>query len=315
MYSRRRHRIVAAAIALATCAPALAAPQVTTDIAPVQSIVAAVMAGVGSPDLIVPPGASEHGYALRPSEARALAAADLVVWIGPQLTPWLAGPIAALAGEAPLLTLTDAPGVRLLDVREGGPFEAHDHPTDEDHAGHDHAEAAGADPHVWLDPLNAAAIATAVATELGAIDPANAGAYADNAEAFAAEMAALTAELEARLAPLRDRPFFVFHDAYQYFEARFALPAAGAVALSDAEPPSASRVTEIRDRIAQADIACVFTEPQFEPRLVATLIEGAPTRTGALDPLGAGLDPGPGLYPALLRGLADDLVACLGPQA
>jgi len=324
------------AATLAVCAPALAAPQVSADIAPVQSIVAAVMTGGGAPQLIVPPGVSEHTYALRPSEAGALEAADLVVWVGPRLTPWLADPIAALAGDATILTLTEATGLRLLDVREGGPFEPHahgaedhaeDHGSDHDHdhdhdhdepghaADHDHRSSAGPDPHVWLDPQNAAAIADAVAVKLAEIDPENAALYAANAAAFAAEMEALSIELEARLAPLRGRAFFVFHDAYHYFEERFALPAAGSIALNDAEAPRAARVAEIRERLAREDVVCVFAEPQFEPKLIATVIEGAPIRTGALDPLGAGLEPGPGLYPALMRGLADGLAACLDPKS
>ena len=147
------------------------------------------------------------------------------------------------------------------------------------------------------------------------IDPGNAAAYAANAEAFAAGMTDLTAEIDARLAPLRGQSFFVFHDAYQYFEDRFALPAAGSIALNDAEAPRAPRVSEIRARIAEGDVACVFAEPQFEPKLIATVIEGSAARGGTLDPLGAALEPGPELYPALLRGLADGLADCLAPKS
>lgn len=307
-----RRSFFALAALLTACGPAVATPRVTTDIAPVQSIVAAVMQGVGMPDLIMPPGASEHSHSLRPSEARALESADLVVWVGPRLTPWLADPIAALAGGATLMTLTETSGIRLLEVRVGGPFEAHgDHEDGAEDHDHDHDATGGPDPHVWLDPLNAAAIAGAVALELSEIDPGNAEIYAANAGDFATEMEALTAEIDARLAPLRGRAFFVFHDAYQYFEDRFGLPAAGSIALNDARPPQAARVAAIRARLAQSDVACVFSEPQFEPKLIATVIEGVPTRTGPLDPLGVGLAPGPGLYPALMRGLADGLEACL----
>ncbi len=318
-----------------------AAPRVAVDVVPVHSLVARVMAGMGAPDLIVPPGASPHGYALRPSVAAGLAEADLVVWVGPGLTPWLAGPLDALAPEATRLTLSQVPGVELLPIRTGGPFEAHDHEhaageahddhgheAAEAHGDHDHDHEAGdahgehdhadadersEDPHLWLDPMNAAAAAAAIATELSALDPANAAAYSANAEAFATEMETLTAELTARLAPLRETGFFVFHDAYQYFEARFEIPAAGSISLNDAGSPGASRVRQLQDRLSDEAIACVFAEPEFEPKLIATLIEGTPVRTGTLDPLGAGLEPGPDLYPLLLRNLATDLVACLEP--
>jgi zinc transport system substrate-binding protein len=316
-----RPYLLAATLALAP-APLAAAPRVVADIAPVHSIVVRVMDGAGAPELLVPPGASPHGYALRPSEAGRLDAAEVVFWIGPSLTPWLEGPLGALASGARHVELARAEGVTLLPMREGGPFEAHAHDNhdlddhddahgdhDHDHAGDDHGPADG---HLWLDPANAAAIAAAVAAELATLDPANAGLYTANAKAFAAELTALNADIEATLDPLQGRPFIVFHDAYQYFEAAFDLPAAGSISLGEADAPSAARVAEIRDRIAAAGVACVFAEPQFEPRLVATVIEGSDARSGVLDPVGAGLDPGPGLYPALLTGLARGFADCLG---
>jgi zinc transport system substrate-binding protein len=316
--------LVLAAIVLAA-APLAAAPRVVADIAPVHSIVARVMAGAGTPELLMPPGASPHGYALRPSEAARLDAAGIVFWIGPALTPWLAGPLAALSPDARHVELAEAEGVTLLPMRAGGPFEVHDHDHDHDddhghgdHAGHDdddhdreHA-ADSADGHLWLDPGNAAAIADAAAAALADIDPENAALYIANAEAFAAELTALSAEIDATLDPLRGRPFVVFHDAYQYFEAAFGLPAAGSISLGEADAPSAARVAEIRERIAAEGVVCVFAEPQFEPRLVATVIEGSDARSGVLDPVGADLEPGPGLYPALLTGLAQGFADCLG---
>ena len=280
-------------------------PRVATDIAPIHSIAARVMAGVGAPELIVAPGASEHDYALRPSEAALLQAADIVIWVGPTLTPWLAGPIAALAPDATLVTLEETTGVATLPIRGGGPFEPH---ADADEP----APAAGApDGHLWLDPANAAAAAAAIAATLAKADPANAAAYTANAAAFTTELASLTAALDAELAPVRGKPFIVFHDAYQYFEHRFAIPAAGSVALHDAVAPGTARVAAIRDRVRDAHVVCAFTEPQFEPKLLATLIEGTDVRTGVLDPLGASLTPGPALYPALLQALTDSLAACL----
>jgi len=308
--------------------PASAAPAVAVDIAPVQSIVARVMAGVGEPGLVVPPGASPHGYALRPSEAQLLQEAGLVVWVGPALDPWLAGPIDTLAPEAARVTLQDAPSIRLLPIRTGGPFEPHEHDhdseaTDSDHDNeaadtdhdHDHEhehEHGGPDGHLWLDPDNAVAAARAVAAALAPLDPENAATYEANAEAFATEMAALTEEIDDRLAPVRGRRFIVFHDAYQYFEERFDVPAAGSISLQEGVPPGAARVAEIHDRVRDERIVCAFTEPQFEPRLLGTVIEGADVRTGVLDPIGAALPQRPDLYTALMLGLADSLADCLG---
>ena len=281
-------------------APAAAAPRVAVDIAPVASIAAAVMAGLGAPEPILPPGASPHGYALRPSEAARLQDAEIVVWVGPALTPWLADPIDALAPGARLVTLADLPGLTLLPpARRTRCSSQHEH----EHS-HEDGEAA-IDPHLWLDPNNGAAIATGLATALGEADPANADAYAANARAFAAEMETLSAGIADTLAPVRDRRFIVFHDAYQYFEHRFDLPAAASVALQDGVSPGAARVRELRELMRAEDVACAFAEPQFEPRLLATLTEGTDVRTATLDPLGAGLAPGPSLYPELLTNLAD----------
>jgi zinc transport system substrate-binding protein len=337
-----RPLILTAALGLAAT-PLAAAPRVVVDIAPVHSIVARVMDGAGTPELLMPPGASPHGYALRPSEAARLDGAEIVFWIGLDLTPWLEGPLDSLASGADHVELARAEGVTVLPMREGGPFETHDHDhdhadqavhdhddhdhddhdhthDDHDHAAeHDHAHdddhghaAGAADGHLWLDPANAAAIAAAVAAELAAHDPENAALYTANAAAFAGELTAISAEIDAGLAPLRGRPFVVFHDAYQYFEVAFDLPAAGSISLGEADAPSAARVAEIRDRIAAEGVVCVFAEPQFEPRLVATVIEGSAARSGTLDPIGAELEPGPGLYPALLTDLAQHLADCLG---
>jgi zinc transport system substrate-binding protein len=309
-------RIIGLILTTAVALPGVAgaAPRVATDIAPVHSITARVMAGIGEPGLIVPPGASPHGYALRPSEAQLLQDAAVVVWIGPDLTPWLADPIDALAPGATRVTLQDTPGIVTLPIREGGPFEPDEHEhehAEEEHAEHD--DHAGADDgHLWLDPDNAVAAARAIAATLAAADPENAAAYAANAEAFATESAAQTQAIAARLAPLRGRPFIVFHDAYQYFEHRFDFPAAGSIALQDGVAPGTARVAEIRDRVRREDIVCAFAEPEFEPKLLGTVIEGTDVRTGVLDGIGAALPPGPGLYPALLDGIADSLADCLG---
>jgi zinc transport system substrate-binding protein len=339
--------------ALVTSTAALAdVPRVAVDIAPVHSLVARVMDGVGAPDLVIPPGASPHEYSLRPSEARALQEADLVFWVGEDLTPWLEGAVETLAEGAEVTALLEADGVARLSFREDALFEAHDHghaghdrdhdeahdhDHDHDHghdeAGHDdhahddhghddheeHAEADGHDdhahgaydPHAWLSPDNAAAWLTVIAAELSAADPENAGTYEANGAAAAAEIEALRAEIDATLAPVRDGRFIVFHDAYQYFETAFDIPAAGAISLSDASDPSPARIAEIQGRVTDEAIDCVLAEPQYSPALVSTVLDGTEAETGVLDPLGSDLEPGPALYPQLLRNLADTLAACL----
>ena len=168
------------------------------------------------------------------------------------------------------------------------------------------------DPHVWLNPANAKAMATAMAQELAAADPANADRYAANAEVFSARLDGVEERLVARLAPVKDRPFIVFHDAYHYFEDRFDLRLAGSVSLSDAADPGPARVESVRALIKKDGAACIFTEPQFNARLVAQLTAGTNVGAAELDPLGADLTPGPDLYPMLLERLGAAIADCLG---
>lgn len=276
-------------------------PRVAVDIAPVHSLVARVMQGVGTPDLIVQTGASVHEYSLRPSEASALQEADLVFWVSPDLTPWMKDAIQTLATDAAVTELLEADGTMELAFREGAIFEAHD----------DEGEDGAHDTHAWLAPENAATWLNVIAGQLSVADPKNAGAYFANAAAGRSEIEALSDEINKILLPVRGKPFIVFHDAYQYFEVGFDFPAAGAISLSDASDPSPARIAEIQSRIAEEGIDCVLAEPQFNQGLVATVLEGTEAGTGVLDPLGSELEPGPALYPQLMRNLATALAECL----
>ena len=309
-------------------------PQVAADIGPVHSLVARVMEGVGTPDLIMQQGASPHEYSLRPSEAQALQDADLVFWVGADLSPWLAGAIETLAGNAQATELMEAAGTIVLESRDNALFEKHghadegghedsDHHDHDDHAedAHDHDDHAEEghddhahsqwDPHAWLSPNNAMTWLNVIAGQLSATDPDNAGAYFANAAAGRAEIEATVAEVNATLETLRGGQFIVFHDAYQYFESAFDFPAAGAISLSDASDPSPSRIAEIQARVADEGIDCVLAEPQFNRGLVETVLNGTQAQTGILDPLGSDLEPGPTLYPQLIRGMAATLASCM----
>jgi zinc transport system substrate-binding protein len=278
---------------------------VVASIAPVHSLVARVMQGAGAPHLLLPPGASPHDHALRPSDAAALERAALVFWVGPRLERWLERSLTTLAAGARVVRLADTTGLTRLALRQGAVFEADEPETEPAHEDE-------TDPHLWLDPENAKLWLDAIAAALAEADPARRALYLANAEAARAELDALAAEIDARLAPVRGRPFVVFHDAFHYFESRFGIEAAGAVALGDARAPGPARIARIRDRIRALRAVCLFREPQFRSALVATVAEGTGVRIGLLDPLGAGLRPGPDLYPDLLRGLAENLADCLG---
>lgn len=287
-----------------------AAPRVVTDIAPVHSLVARVMEGVETPVLLLPPNASPHGYAMRPGEAQALSDAQLVFWVGETLTPWLAHAVESLANRAQIIELGAVEGLVRLGYREGVAFDAHDH-----HA-HAHADEHDSeiDPHFWLDPVNAILWVKEIAARLSNADPQNAARYAANATVALAELSALKEELEAQLADFRDAPFIVFHDGYHYFEARFGVEAVGALSLSDAAMPGPKRLRAIHRTIEETGVRCIFAEPQQSEKLIRVASEGTDARMAMLDPLGASLEPGPALYPALMRNMASSLTDCLGAQ-
>ena len=319
--------IISSAIAtLATTLPALAeVPRVVTDIHPVHSLVAQVMGDLGTPELLLSQGASEHDFQLRPSQAADLAEADFVVWIGPELTPWLDRALDGLGEGSARLALLQAPGTETREFSKDGAHGAegdHDHGHEEaaEDADHDHAEAGhddhghshdGIDPHAWLDPANAETWLNAISAELSRLDPQNAATYTANAAAAAAEIKALDAEIAATLAPLQGQPIVVYHDAYGYFAAHYGLEIFGSIALGDATAPGAARLADLRDSVAADTSLCLFPEAQHDPALVQQLAEGTGARVGgALDPNGSTVEPGPAAYATLLRNLAQTMVAC-----
>ena len=341
---RRLARAALCALALPGVSAAGAMPEVVVGIKPIHALVAGVMGEAGEPRLIVHGAASPHTYQMRPSEAAALHAADLVVWVGEDLETFLSDPIADLGSGAEILTLHQVPGMRLLPNRSGGVWDAsHDHGHEDDHAaghdgdheddhaaGHDgeheddHAAGHGGeheddhahgeiDVHVWLDPHNARRIVDVVAASLARLDPERAATYRRNAAAMEERITALEKSLQVQLAPVRSRAFVVFHDAYQYFERAFGLRgAAGAVTLGPDRLPGAKRLISLRRVLVEREVRCLFIEPQFEPRLALGLVESTEVRTGTLDPLGADLTPGPDAWFDLLRRMGDSLAGCLG---
>jgi zinc transport system substrate-binding protein len=280
---------------------AAAAPTVLATIKPVHSLVAAVMAGVGTPELLIGGANSVHSYAMKPSDAGKIARAELIFEIGPDLETYLQAPLKNLS-HGKTVALEYVPGVVRLPARHGGLWE-----EDEDHD-HGHGPA---DPHLWLDPHNAAAMTRAIAAVLAGADLANARRYRDNAARVVADLDRLDGELAATLAPVRGRPYLVFHDAYQYFERRYDLHPAGAVTVAPDRAVGPSRLVALRRIIDARQARCLFREPQFPPRLIDTLKGRTAIREGVLDPLGADLAPGPALYGEVLRALAQSLAQCL----
>ncbi len=292
---------------------ATATPRVVATVAPVHSLVAAIMAGVGEPHLLIRGIASPHDFVLRPSDRRALGEAQLVFWVGEGLESFLPRVLAVLDKSVRTVELARLEGVERLPQRAGGIWAAaaHAEPSTPERDEHRHGAATGYNPHLWLDPRNASRWALGMVDALSAVDPANAVRYRRNGEQLQAGLKALDGELQQALAPVHATPYVVFHDAYHYLEHRYQLSPAGSVSLGDGRAPGARRLHEIRQLFNERGAYCIFTEPQFEPRIIRTLVEGTAVRVSELDPLGARIAPGPELYFRLMRELSRSLVECL----
>jgi len=281
-----RFAVLILVVLLSAALPARAEVNAVASIAPVQSLLAGVMDGVGVPGVLVRGGRSPHDYVMKPSDARMLHGGDVVFWIGPGMEGFLAKPVEALAGNVRVVRLGG----------EGGDQDGRD----------------GEEPHIWLDPRIASRMVRDMVRVLGEIDGANAERYRTNGGKVRAGLITLERELHKILRPVAVVPYLVYHDAYRYFEKRFDLADQGAVAVHADRPPGARRVAMLRRKIVNGDIVCVFTEPQFTPALAKMLVQGTSARLGSLDPLGAGLKEGPMLYGEMMRGMAQSMLSCLG---
>jgi zinc transport system substrate-binding protein len=314
--------IISLALASTLSLPAAAeVPLVVTDIPPVGSLVAQVMGDLGSPVVLLDKGADAHAFQLRPSQAADLQKAGLIVWIGPEMTPWLDRALSGLGDGTPEVRLLAEPGT----MRQG--FANHDAHDDHDaekaeagHADHDAAEHvegdhaghahSGTDPHAWLDPANAGVWLGVIAARLSELDPGNAATYAANAARARTDLAALDAEVKAMLAPAAATPIVVFHNAYGYFAGHYGLTVAGAISDGDAAAPGAAHLKELQADLAATPV-CLFPEANHDPKLVAAIAEGTGAKVGAaLDPEGSALPNGPNLYGDMMRSMAATIAGC-----
>ncbi|MDM8557962.1 zinc ABC transporter substrate-binding protein [Candidatus Parabeggiatoa sp. HSG14] len=281
-----------------------APPQVMVTIKPIHALVSGVMAGVDKPLMLLRGGESPHNYSLRPSQVRQLHAANLVIWVSPNVETFLEKIISTLSSKTQILRLVDVPDLMLLKIREGGIWKTHRHSDF-------HHTQDTQDPHIWLDPRNAKVIVQAVAHSLSQIDRKNASHYMANATRLIKQLEQLDQELQYQLMPIKHIPFLVFHDAFQYFEHRYELNAVGSISLSPETRLSVKRLYQLRHHLKKQQVRCVFSEPQLESTLITTLIENTSVQRGILDPLGMELTPGKEAYFTLLRNLVKSITQCL----
>ncbi|NMZ27981.1 zinc ABC transporter substrate-binding protein [Pseudomonas protegens] len=295
---------VAFTFSLFAIGSAQAEVRVLTSIKPLQLIAAAVQDGVAVPEVLLPPGASPHNYALRPSDVRKVQSVDLLYWIGPDMEGFL--PRVLKGRSLPSVAVQDLPGMKLRHFAE----DSHSHAEDADEHDHDHRPGT-LDAHLWLSPINARVIATRMAADLSAADPANAARYQNNLKAFSERLDALDARLKARLAGIAGKPYFVFHEAFDYFEDAYGLKHAGVFSVAAEVQPGAQHVAAMRARLQQVGKTCVFSEPPLRPRLAETLVAGLPVKLAELDALGGYTPATAQGYEQVLEKLGNDLAGCL----
>ena len=299
--------------------PLKAEISVVTSIKPLHSLTSYIMEGVGEPELIIDGVASPHNFQIKPSHAKMLQNADLVIWIGEDLESFLPTALKSIPKDAVVFELLDQSGLKKLKFREKNIFEGHDdHGHDEhakkeddhdDHGHDDHGHGHGSfDPHIWLDPANAKVIVKKITNQLSKIDKDNASTYKANSKKVIKDLDGLIKEVKNEIN--KDASFVVFHDAYQYFEKRFGLSVIGALTVNPDVMPGAEQLSEIREVIEHEKAKCIFSEPQFNPNIINSIASDTGVKTGVLDPLGANIDKGKNMYFDLIKDMSNSLKDC-----
>ena len=291
--------------------------KVVTSIKPIHSLVSYVMDGVGKPDIIVDGYNSPHNFSLKPSHAKIIEKANLIIWVGEDLETFLEKPLKNISKDAVNVEIMDLKGIKKLKFREKNIFEKHDDHghkehghkekkhDDHSHEGHAHGDH---DPHVWLDPMNAKIIVKEIENQLVKLDPDNSSKYKANSKKAQSELDNLTKNIKKDLK--KNLRFVVFHDAYQYFENRFGIKVLGALTVNPDVLPGAEQLSEIREIIEHEKVNCLFSEPQFNPAIIKSIAKDTKVKTGVLDPLGATLDKGKGMYSKLLSNMYASFKGC-----
>jgi zinc transport system substrate-binding protein len=286
--------------------------KVVASLKPIHSLLAGVMQGVAEPQLLLGDAQSPHNMSLKPSQIGRLKEADLIVWVGAELEPALSHLLQPQSYRAEVVSLIAIPDLHLLPIRNRHEWHSHghDHNHESDHQDRS-PKAAIYDNHIWLSPENAAVIVRHLTGKLIELDSSNSTIYRNNSQILLNRLTTLDNQIRADLEKITNTPYIVFHDAYQYFEAHFDMHTVGTVSITPEQVSGARHIHRLRQTIKESGARCLFTEPQFEPKLVNTLAQGLEVKIGQLDPLGMQLPAGPDCYFSLIRGLADDLLYCL----
>lgn len=308
-------RIIALFTALLAVSLPVRAIEVLTTIKPLGFIAAAITDGVSEPKVLLPTGASPHDFSLRPSDIRSINSADLVVWVGPELEGFMTKP---LANHPHALALTQVEGMPLFNYATQDSHDSHDH-DDHDHAAHEHGDHdegheghhhEGVDPHIWLGPTQAKVIAKAIASELGKLDPANQARYDANLAAFDTKVDAKDKVIAGQMKAVNEKGYFVFHEAYGYWERHYGMSSKGHFTVSPERRPGAKTLVDIRKALEEKQASCIYAEPQFSPAVIESVARNTGAKVLLLDEVGEQVPLGPDGYPQFMQQLADAFAQC-----
>ncbi|MGL5587244.1 MAG: zinc ABC transporter substrate-binding protein ZnuA [Aeromonas veronii] len=308
-------RIIALFTALLAVSLPVRAIEVLTTIKPLGFIAAAITDGVSEPKVLLPTGASPHDFSLRPSDIRSINSADLVVWVGPELEGFMAKP---LANHPHALALTQVEGMPLFNYATQDSHDSHDH-DDHDHAAHEHGDHdegheghhhEGVDPHIWLGPTQAKVIAKAIASELGKLDPANQARYDANLAAFDTKVDAKDKVIAGQMKAVNEKGYFVFHEAYGYWERHYGMSSKGHFTVSPERRPGAKTLVDIRKALEEKQASCIYAEPQFSPAVIESVARNTGAKVLLLDEVGEQVPLSPDGYPQFMQQLADAFAQC-----
>ncbi|EOI1370745.1 zinc ABC transporter substrate-binding protein ZnuA [Serratia sp. Lou2A] len=288
-----------------------ASAAVVTSIRPLGFIASAIADGVTPTEVLLPDGASPHDFALRPSDIQRLRSADLVLWVGPDMEAFLNKALVPISATRKL-AISELPAVKPL-LMKGEDDDDHDHAgeahnhADDDH-GHHHGEY---NMHVWLSPEIAKVTAIAIHDRLLELMPQNKDKLDANLRQFENLLTQTDKNVGNMLTPVQGKGYFVFHDAYGYFEKHYGLSPLGHFTVNPEIQPGAQRLHQIRTQLVEQKAVCVFAEPQFRPAVINAVAKGTKVRSGTLDPLGIGIALGKDSYGKFLNQLSNQYVSCL----
>ncbi|MFV9669305.1 zinc ABC transporter substrate-binding protein ZnuA [Pantoea sp. KXB25] len=284
---------------------------VVASIKPVGFIASAIADGVTPVEVLLPDGASEHDYSLRPSDAKRLKNADLVVWVGPEMEAFMAKSVAELPAQKNL-AMVNIDGVKPLLISGGEDEDEHAAEKSEEQAAEAHHHHHGEfNMHLWLSPEIARKTAVAIHGKLLELMPQDKAKLDANLQQFEVALADTNKRVSAQLAPVKNKGYFVFHDAYTYFEKQYGLSPAGHFTVNPEIQPGAQRLHQIRTQLVEQKAVCVFAEPQFRPAVIDAVARGTQVRKGTLDPLGTDISLAKDSYVKFLSQLSSQYESCL----